>query len=184
MITEVIIMDFKRLEKNLCDNIYEAQLKLGYDKRPMSLNYMETSLKHLLGKDVSEEVLLAFADEVENRLGRLTFRPIKNGFCITIPAEGTEYVHNSSDDRSFMEKLVSAVKGHCSTEPLLELFRSASPDVVIKEINNEEFRYLAYFPDSVPDEYYYCISEEEEIDGSIHASYHRFIREDYEEFGF
>ncbi|MBR3667298.1 MAG: DUF3877 family protein [Ruminococcus sp.] len=177
-------MDFKRLEKNLCDNIYEAQLKLGYDKLPMSLNYMSTSLKHLTGTDVTEDILLAFADEAENRLGRLTFRPIKNGFCITIPAEGTEYVHNSIDDRSFMEKLVSAVASHCSTEPLMELFRSASSDVVIKEINNEEFRYLVYFPDNIPDEYYYCISEEEEIDGSIHASYHRFIREDYEDLGF
>ncbi|MBR6996043.1 MAG: DUF3877 family protein [Ruminococcus sp.] len=177
-------MDFKRLEKNLCDNIYEAQLKLGYDKREMSFNYMSASLKHLIGSDVNEDVLLAFADETENRLGRLTFRPIKNGFCITIPAEGTEYVHNSIDDRSFMEKLVSAVASHCSTEPLMELFRSASSDVVIKEINNEEFRYLVYFPDNIPDEYYYCISEEEEIDGSIHASYHRFIREDYEDLGF
>jgi hypothetical protein len=177
-------MNFKRLEKNLCDNIYEAQLKLGYDKHPMSLNYTETSLKHLLETEVTEKVLTEFADEAENRLGRLTFRPIKNGFCITIPAEGTEYVHNSSDERSFMKSLVSAVAGHCSTEPLLELFRNASADVIIREINNEEFRYLAYFSDSVPDEYYYCISEEEEIDGSIHASYHRFIREDYEDFGF
>ena len=89
MITEVIIMDFKRLEKNLCDNIYEAQLKLGYDKRPMSLNYMETSLKHLLGKDVSEEVLLAFADEVENRLGRLTRLRARNTFITAATTEAS-----------------------------------------------------------------------------------------------
>ena len=31
-------MNFKRLEKNLLDNIKEAQLKLGFENRPMSLN--------------------------------------------------------------------------------------------------------------------------------------------------
>ena len=73
-------MNFDRLEKNICDNIYEAQLKLGYDKRPMSLNYMASSLIHLLGADVTEDVLDKFADNVSARLGKLSFRPIKNGF--------------------------------------------------------------------------------------------------------
>lgn len=177
-------MNFDRLEKNICDNIYEAQLKLGYDKRPMSLNYMASSLIHLLGTDVTEDVLDKFADNVSARLGKLSFRPIKNGFCITIPAEGTEYVHSQYNGSSFMTKLVETVRKHADTEKVLALFREASQNVSINDINNEEFRYLAYFPNKTPDEYYYCISEEEEMDGSIHASYHRFIREDYEEFDF
>ena len=177
-------MNFDRLEKNLRDNISEAQLKLAYDKRPMSLNYMASSLIHLLGADVTEDVLDKFADNVSARLGKLSFRPIKNGFCITIPAEGTEYVHSQYNGSSFMAKLVETVRKHADTEKVLALFREASQNVSINDINNEEFRYLAYFPNKTPDEYYYCISEEEEMDGSIHASYHRFIREDYEEFDF
>ena len=42
-------MDLQRLEKNLYDNILEAQVKLGYDGRPMSLNYTLASLSHLTG---------------------------------------------------------------------------------------------------------------------------------------
>lgn len=177
-------MDNIRLEKNICDNIYEAQLKLGYDKRPVSLNYTAASLEHILGEVPTEDILKEFALTVQERLGQLQFRLIKNGWCITVPAEGCEYVHNNSGERSFMKKLVDAVRDHADAAELLGLFRNASPDAVIKDLSNEEFRYLVYFPGGVPDEYYYCIAEEEEMDGSLHASYHRFIREDYEDFGF
>lgn len=180
-------MTFERLEKNICDNIYEAQLKLGYDHRPMSLNYINSSLCHLMGINDSEklpQLLESFADSVAQKLGKLSFHSTKNSFCITIPVEGTAYVNAQSDGYGFMEKLVESVRCHADTEKILGIFREASENVSITEINNEEFRYLVYFTDMIPDEYYYCISEEEEIDGSIHASYHRFIREDYEELGF
>ncbi|MDE5861147.1 MAG: DUF3877 family protein, partial [Ruminococcus sp.] len=32
-------MNFEKLEKNITDNIKEAQIKLGFDNRPISLNY-------------------------------------------------------------------------------------------------------------------------------------------------
>ena len=53
-----------------------------------------------------------------------------------------------------------------------------------EEVNNGEFDYLVRFSDGIPDEYLYCLSVEEEIDGSVHVTYHRFIKEDYEELGF
>lgn len=181
-------MNFERLEKNICDNIYEAQLKLGYDRLPMSLNYTAASLCHLIGigSNITEltKLLTEFSEEVLPRLGRLNFTEIKEGFCITVPAQGTAYVHGQAQGREFMAALVETVRAHGDAEKVLALFREAAPDVSITELDNGEFRYLAYFPDKAPDEYYYCIAEEEEIDGSLHASYHRFIREDYEELGF
>ena len=180
-------MTFERLEKNIFDNIYEAQLKLGYDQRPMSLNYTNSSLCHLIGiNDTAQlqHLLESFADSVTQKLGKLTFRSTQNGFCITISAEGTAYVNKHSSGKEFMKKLVEAVRNHADTEMILGIFKKASENVSITELNNDEFRYLVFFPDMAPDEYYYCISEEEEMDGSIHASYHRFIREDYEELGF
>lgn len=181
-------MTFERLEKNISDNIYEAQLKLGYDNRPMSLNYTNATLCHLIGKDYTTdemaEILEKFAEEMTEKLGKIAFHSIKDGFCITIPAEGTAYVHTQSREHEFMAKLVETVRCHADTEKVLAVFKEASENTSITELNNEEFRYLIYFPDKKPDEYYYCVSEEEEIDGSIHASYHRFIREDYEELGF
>lgn len=181
-------MNFNRLEKNLCDNIFEAQLKLGYDRRPMSFNYMLGSLSNLLGAECPpeeiERILAEFSGFVSPRLGNITFRAIKDGFCITVPESGTAYVNSHHEEGAFITGLVSAVREHRDAEYILGLFRKASPDVCIELHDNEEFKYLAYFPDGSPDEYYYCISSEEELDGSFHASYHRFIREDYEELGF
>lgn len=179
-------MDMQRLEKNLCDNILEAQIKLGYDGRPMSLNYTVSSLCHLTGADAdsAENMLRAFTEEVKPRLGEMTFRPIKNGYCLTVPAEGTEYVHSHSDGKEFIRAFIGLISSHPTVEEVLGLFRSYSDNVTVIETDNEEFQYLVYFTDGVPDDYRYCISAEEEIDGSIHVTYHRFIKEDYDDLGF
>lgn len=173
-------MNFKRLEKNLVDNIKEAQLKLGFENRPMSLNYMSSSLKNLLGEAATDDVLQAFSEYVAPKLGRLLFSRSKNGICITIPAEGTAYV-NSLGGYEFLGELVEKVKSHASLEEVMAVFRHFSPNVTIEEIDNGEFDLLAYFPDKCPDEYYYCLTAEPCMGGGCHAMYHRFIREDYEE---
>ena len=101
-------MTFERLEKNICDNIYEAQLKLGYDQHPMSLNYTNATLCHLIGiNDTAQlsQLLESFADSVAQKLGSLSFRSTHNGFCITIPAEGTAYVSEHSSGNEFMAKM-------------------------------------------------------------------------------
>ncbi len=173
-------MNYERLEKNLIDNIKEAQLKLGYDNRSMSLNYMTASLKNLLGTDVTGDLLSAFSGYVSPRLGKLTFHPIKDGICITIPAEGTSYV-NSLSGYDFLAELIKKVSSHASLEEVTAVFRKYSDNVVIEESDSEEFDLLAYFPDKFPDEYCYCLAAEPCISGGCHAMYHRFIREDYEE---
>lgn len=176
-------MDFKRLEKNITDNIKEAQIKLGFDNRPMSLNYMENSLKSLLGTDDLKPALENFSDYVADRMGKITFREIKNGFCITIPEKGTSYV-NSLDGFEFITEFVNTVRQHgVSVNDVLSVFGKYSDKVVVEEKHNGEFDYLVYFADGQPDEYFYCIALEEEIN-HIHVTYHRFIKEDYEELDF
>lgn len=180
--------DFERLEKNIIDNIFEAQVKLGFDGRAMSLNYTSASLAHLLGKkftlDTLSQVLADFSDYSLPRLGQLTYSEIKNGFCVTIPPEGTKFVHSLYDGEQFISSLVGGIREHRTPEEILDIFRSFSDNVSITEMDNDEFRYLVYFENGIPDDYRYCLSVDEEIDGSIHVTYHRFIREDYEELGF
>ena len=48
----------------------------------------------------------------------------------------------------------------------------------IKEVNNDEFDILITFTDR-DDPYYYCFKDEE-----LQIVYHRFLPEDYEDFGF
>ena len=173
-------MNFERFEKNLIDNIKEAQLKLGYDNRPMSLNYMTASLKNLIGEDITDNLLSEFSEYALPRLGNLTFHPIKDGICITIPAEGTSYV-NSLSGYDFLAELIKIVSSHASLEEVTAVFGKYSDNVVIEESAGEEFDLLVYFPDKAPDEYFYCLAAEPCISGGCHAMYHRFIREDYEE---
>lgn len=181
-------MNYKRLEKNLTDNIKEAQIKLGFENRPMSFNYTLSSLNHLISENLDSDsmktALEDFAVKSRERLGEITFRPIKEGFCITVSAEGTAYV-NSLDRFEFITEFVNTVRKHgISFGDVMSVFRKYSDNVVAEKKENGEFDYLVYFADGNPDEYLYCIAMEEEIDGHIHITYHRFIREDYEEFGF
>lgn len=178
-------MDYRKFEKNITDNIKEAQVKLGFDGRPMSLNYTADSLKSLLYTDGDiKSALEKFAVYARERLGEITFREIKNGYCITVSSEGTDYV-SRLDGFEFITELVNTVRNHdISFEDIKAVFRKYSDNVVIEEKHNGEFDYLVYFADGVPDEYFYCIALEEEIDGHIHITYHRFIKEDYAEFDF
>ncbi len=182
------MIDFERLEKNILDNIFEAHEKLGYDGRPMSLNYTLTSLGHLLGEHLCRndmrQALFDFAAFAQPSLGCLRYTDIKNGFCITVPSEGTEFVHTLYDGEKFISHLIKAVKSHWTAEEILELFRSFSDSISITETDNDEFQYLVYFENGDPDDYRYCLSVDEEIDGSVHVTYHRFIREDYDELKF
>lgn len=172
-------MNFERLEKNLTDNIKEAQLKLGYDNRPMSLNYMTETIENLIGGKLTDNVLAEFAQFAKSRLGALSFREIMAGVCITIPAEGTEYV-NGLSGYDFLAELIEAIRSHnTSLDGVISIFRKYSPNLVTKQ-GYEDFDLLAYFPDGEPDEYFYCLTEEPCMGGDCHVTYHRFIKEDFE----
>lgn len=177
-------MNFERLEKNITDNIKEAQIKIGFDNRPISLNYMENSLKNLLRTDNVKNALEKFSIAVRERLGEITFREIKGGYCLTVSEVGTSYINNIKG-YEFLREFINTIRKHgISVEDIFSVFKKYSDNVIIEEKNNDEFNYLVYFQDKKPDEYLYCISIEEEIDGHFHITYHRFIKEDYEELGF
>ncbi len=174
-------MDLARLEKNLTDNIKEAQLKLGFDDRPMSLNYTSDSLSRLLDAEPTSDVLSHFANFAFPRLGKLSFRKMNGGICITVPAEGTSYV-NSLTGYDFLEELIKKVSSHgIVMEDVIAVFKRYADNAVIEVSKAEDFDILAYFPDKRPDEYFYCLTEEPCIGGGCHVIYHRFIREDFEE---
>lgn len=112
---------------------------------------------------------------MKSRLGQLDFRVIRDGWCITVSAEGTAYV-NDLTGYDFLSELISAVRNHgTSMEQVLDIFRKYSENLTIKEIRNDEFDLLVYGVD----DYYYCLTDE-----GCHVTYHRFIREDYKDLGF
>ena len=178
-------MKFERFEKDLTDNIREAQLKLGYDGRPMSLNYMYTTLGHLLGCSPEEEAVFAelsqFAAEAAPRFGQISYRKIRDGVCVTVPAEGTAFVNGGTTGGEFIAELIGAVsRNGISLDEVLEVFRRHG-EISVEESGCEDFDYLVRFSGGKPDEHFYCLTLEPCMGGGCHVTYHRFIPEDYAE---
>lgn len=179
-------MDFEKLEKNICDVIYEAQLKMGFSSHTMSMNYPLDSLNRLLGTgaDIEEmlEQLEKFADYAEERLGRIEFEKQYGGknIRLSIQSKGVDYIREHADKCSFLPEFVELMwKNTTTLDDITSLFRKYSDKVHIEESGNDEFDYLIYFEDGKPDEYIYCFADE-----GVRMTYHRFTREDYESFGF
>ena len=63
-------------------------------------------------------------------------------------------------------------------EILKELFHSYSDKIITEPMDNEEFDVMIRFDDG-SDPYYYCFKDE-----GCHIIYHRFLPEDYADFGF
>lgn len=176
--------DYKELEKNLTDVVKEFQIKIGYSKHSMSLYYMKDSLERLLGITADEKnmekVLEDFSKYSENIFKGIKTSYKDNRFCITIPAEGVEYIHKTVPDSQFLKLFLSTVTKHdISINDIANVFKKFSENVCCKEIRNDDFDYVIYFTDGIPDEYIYCVKFE-----NCHATYHRFTKKEFDAFGF
>ena len=66
----------------------------------------------------------------------------------------------------------------CTLDEIKELFHSYSDKIVTEPMDNGEFDVMVRFDDG-SDPYYYCFKDE-----GCHIIYHRFLPEDYADFGF
>lgn len=174
-------MNFRKLEKNIMDIVLEEQLKLGYRKETVRLYYPLLSLNRLLetgyDADRMNKILEAFCGYTEARLGRIGISRQKERFCMSIPAQGSEYVHSHAGDTSFLRDFINTIARHGVTmEEVLQQFYNHSANVHVEQLEDGEFDYLVYFQDGIPDDFRYCIADE-----GCHIIYHRFSAEDYED---
>lgn len=177
-------MNFCKLEKNIVDMIQEEQLKLGYRKETVRLYYPMQSLNRLLETSIDTaqmcEALSEFSRYAESRLGRVEASHRKERFCLTVPAQGSEYVHSHMEDAAFLRDFISAISRHGATmDEVLQQFHRYSDSVQVENPENKSFDYLVFFKDGIPDDFRYCLTDE-----GGHIIYHRFTPEDYEDFRF
>lgn len=177
---------YQRLERSLTDLIHEQQLKLGYRKETVRLYFPVSSLAHLLNCPPETETVLSglkdFFRESRERLGEAKVTHKQDNICLIFPEQAAEYVQVHARKDPFLEAFISEISSPaCSLSGLQALFRRFSDHVCLKRMINEEFDYLFYFEDGIPNDYRYCIAFEEE---EHHATYHRFIPEDYEDYHF
>lgn len=174
---------YEKLEKSLTDIIAEEQAKLGYRKEAIRLYYPLGSLNHFFNSNDSaenmQEKLEQFALFVKDRLGVINISNENERFCFHLAPEASEYVHQNKEENSFIYQLVRLLEKHTTTiENVIGFFKEWDKDCVVTEIKNGEFDILIQFTNK-DDPYYYCFKDE-----GCHIIYHRFLPEDYEDFGF
>ncbi len=175
-------MSYERLEQNLIDLIKEEQAKLGYRREAIRLYYPLASLRHLTGcTDAAPELLQQLSDWFaagSSVLGAVGVSRQAERFCFLIPPEGSAYVHANLQPDEFICRLISLVGGHASMTEILNLFRQQEQPCEVVPADGVEFDVRVRFTEG-NDPYYYCFKEE-----GHHVTYHRFLPEDYQEFGF
>ena len=161
-------MNYNRLENSLIDVIKEEQAKLGYRKEKISLYYPLSSLNHFFGGEADAtgmmEILKDFPSYIEEKF---------------VSEKASEYVHNNMKENEFIKALIELVGRHgCTIDEIKELFHSYSDKIITEPMDNGEFDVMIRFDDG-SDPYYYCFKDE-----GCHIIYHRFLPEDYADFGF
>lgn len=172
-------IDVTALRDNITDVIKEQQAKLGYEKSPVGLYYPLASLNRLTGAELSTEDMLRALTEADLPAGTKIAR---NGdvFSITLTADFCKYVRDNTPADEFIAALVDLVRTHSAkVDDIKALFLGKDPDAIIEPMDGGEFDFLIRFPTG-SDRYYYCFKDE----GFGHITYHRFLPEDYAEFGF
>ena len=179
-------MNFDKLENNITDMIKEQQIKIGYMKEAIRLNYPLSSLNNLLGTEFDlRQMLKALGEYSQSRKDRYgemqaVSRPNDGVVCLIFDPKASEYIHNELPRDEFLEEFIAQIAKHqTSIDQVFEIFHKYSKDVIIENIDNGEFDYLVYFKDGKPDEFRYCLKDE-----GHHITYHRFTKTDYEDFGF
>ncbi len=176
-------MDYSRLETSLIDVIKEEQAKLGYRKEKISLYYPLGSLNHFFSSQVDAvgmmDILKDFPSYIKEKFGDVIISHRGDRFSFTVSDKASEYVHNNMKDNEFIKALVELVGRHdCTMDEIKRLFYEYSDKIITEKMDNGEFDEMIRFGDG-RDPYYYCFKDE-----GCHIIYHRFLPEDYEDFGF
>ena len=179
-----VYMSDTKLEKSLIDLLKEEQAKLGFMEEEVRLYYPLMSLNHFFNAEDDEtqmaERLSHLPESLTEKLGDIVVTHKNDRFCFHIPAQGSIYVHENMKENEFIKELVGMLAEHGTTmEQIFALFDQHSEHVVRSRMDSDEFDWLVRFEDDAEDPYYYCFKDE-----GYHIIYHRFLKEDYEDFGF
>ncbi len=176
-------MDFTVLKQNILDVIKESQMKIGYTPNAVRLYYPADTLCQMLAvpADGLTDALTAFCDAVP-MLGNVTAKPSGDRWCITVPPEGAAYVRDEVPEPAFLADLLALLGSHrhdIGIDDVRAVFDRHSDRVGCRSFpDEEEFQYVLWFEDGVPDRYRYCI----DIDLG-HVTYHRLSPADYDALG-
>ncbi len=174
---------YQNIEKSIRDSIIEEQAKLGYRKESVQLYYPLSTLNHFFHSEASvddmTEYLKDFSDYSAQRLGFTLISHRGDRFCFRLSPEASEFIHKNYGKNEFLFELVTELQKKDTTlESIISFFKKWESDCIVKNMDNGEFDILIRFSHR-DDPYLYCFKDE-----GCHIIYHRFLPEDYNDFGF
>ena len=102
--------------------------------------------------------------QLTDTIGEIKVTAKNERFCVEIPPEGSEYVHENTADNEFISELIALVGAHgCTMEQITELFYKYSDNIEKKDMQNGEFDCYIRFLNEPDDTYYYCFHDEAAI---------------------
>ncbi|MCI5731753.1 MAG: DUF3877 family protein [Eubacterium sp.] len=166
----------EHLEKNIIEQIQEAQLKLGFVKETVRLYYPLDSLNAILnihcqeGNEMCIQLASVFPD--------FTFGCRGERVEISVPPDYVEYVHREVKTPAFLAEMIARFQEnqHLTFQQVQQIFAEFGEYECQKMPEGADFDYVLYFENPDIDSYYYCIRME-----MGHTIYHRFMKEDYEQ---
>ena len=135
--------------------IQEQQVKIGYMSGVTRFYYPLQSLNRLLGTELTEEemqhAMEEFSDHACDRLGKVTASSKNGRFCITLPPQASDYVHENRKPSEFLVRFIGTVARHgCTLDEVMDVFHAYSdhvhmekqpePDLIILYISKTGFR--------------------------------------------
>lgn len=114
--------------------IQEQQVKIGYMSGVTRFYYPLQSLNRLLGTELTEEemqhALEEFSDHACDRLGKVKASSKNERFCITLPPQASDYVHENRKPSEFLVRFINTVARHgCTLDEVMNVFHSYSKHV-------------------------------------------------------
>ena len=187
-------MKRERLLKNMVDQVKELQIKLGYARETVRLYYPVESLTGILGVERSWEEaedpkggFRQFLEELNqdellqgSGLGALKFGGNPSRMWVSIPPEGSQFVHEQVEASAFLLELIELFQKHhhlelAEVEAVFAKHAGEAGYLSQEMPEGTDFDHVFHLIESQLDEYYYCIKME-----MGHTIYHRFLQEDYE----
>jgi len=162
-------MNGKDLYGRIVSTVQEISMKIGEVHGSVSLFYPYSG--------ELDDLRDGFLQEADPQLKDILIERIPGRIRVVVSEEECRYIAGLPV-RKTMADIIRITKGGIALDAFKERVRELYPQAVFTEMDHLEFDALLTFPPELdPD--FYCLTEE-----MSRVSFHRFSKEDYQEFGF
>lgn len=172
------------LKQHVIDTLKEWQMKIGFQEENVKLYYPISSLYDYFNLDKNcdfSELKTKFTNYITEQmdfLGEIRVKWEEMRVCIEVSAQGGRYIYENVKEPYLLKAFLHLLNEKSTTisdvENLFNAYaKKYNGTCYIEKSKHNESR-IFYFSDNVPENYVYCIENDE-----FGITYHRFSKDDY-----